>query len=67
MARLPGKGGQEEQALLLHCEHMDVVPAGAAAWEVHAFVAESKNGRVYGRGASDMESRLPVMPSPWST
>lgn len=36
--------------------HIDVVPLGARAWSMDPFAADTKEGRVYGRGASDMKS-----------
>ena len=39
--------------------HTDVVPPGdAAAWTVDPFAAEIRDGRLYGRGASDMKSAI---------
>ncbi len=59
LARLPGDGRSERP--LVFCGHMDVVPAGGAAWEVDPFGAEVREGRIYGRGASDMKSGLVAM------
>ncbi|MEZ5853805.1 MAG: M20 family metallopeptidase [Hyphomicrobiaceae bacterium] len=36
--------------------HIDVVPLGARAWSMDPFAADTADGRVYGRGASDMKS-----------
>jgi succinyl-diaminopimelate desuccinylase len=36
--------------------HLDVVPLGGAAWQHAPFGAEIADGRLYGRGASDMKS-----------
>jgi succinyl-diaminopimelate desuccinylase len=36
--------------------HVDVVPLGAATWSRDPFAAEIADGRLYGRGASDMKS-----------
>lgn len=39
--------------------HTDVVPVGeATAWTSDPFAAEIKDGRLYGRGASDMKSAI---------
>jgi succinyl-diaminopimelate desuccinylase len=54
LARLPGNGGGS----LMLCGHMDVVPVGGSAWDVEPFAAELRDGRIYGRGASDMKSGL---------
>ncbi|WP_210529698.1 M20 family metallopeptidase [Rubellimicrobium arenae] len=48
--------GSEERSLLL-CGHVDVVPIGdPAQWTVEPFGGETKDGRLYGRGAVDMKS-----------
>lgn len=57
MVRLPGKN----PGALLFTGHMDVVPvspAEAARWETDPFCPVIKDGRLYGRGASDMKSGL---------
>ncbi len=39
--------------------HSDVVPVGDAnAWSVDPFAADIRNGRLYGRGASDMKTGI---------
>lgn len=38
--------------------HTDVVPAAGQAWTVPPFAATVKDGRIYGRGASDMKGFL---------
>ena len=39
--------------------HTDVVPVGdESAWSLDPFVATEKNGKLYGRGASDMKSAI---------
>jgi succinyl-diaminopimelate desuccinylase len=52
VARLPGKG--KGKVLLLN-GHIDVVPPGED-WTVDPFGAEIRDGRIYGRGTSDMKS-----------
>src|SRR6266702_3542113 len=42
-------------ALLVH-GHLDVVPADPAAWQVHPFSGEVRDGVVWGRGAVDMKN-----------
>lgn len=54
LARLPGNGAGS----LMLCGHMDVVPVGGSAWDTEPFAAELRDGRIYGRGASDMKSGL---------
>ena len=36
--------------------HLDTVPLGAQPWAVDPFAATIENGKLYGRGASDMKS-----------
>ncbi len=58
-----GNGGQEEAepgALLLH-GHLDVVPADPAAWTVHPFSGEIRDGVLWGRGAVDMKNADAVL------
>src|SRR5690625_1185160 len=40
---------------------MDVVPAGKKEWIVDPFSADKINGKIYGRGASDMKGGLTVL------
>jgi acetylornithine deacetylase len=56
VGRLPGTG---DGASLMFNGHIDVVPVGDPdAWTDHPFVGETKNGRLYGRGACDMKAGL---------
>ncbi len=50
VARLNGRGGARPIILL---NHLDVVPASAAEWEVPPFAGTVRDGYVYGRGALD--------------
>jgi len=38
--------------------HLDTVPLGRAAWSVDPFAGEIRDGRLYGRGASDMKAGI---------
>jgi succinyl-diaminopimelate desuccinylase len=38
--------------------HIDTVPLGNAAWEHEPFSAHESEGRIYGRGASDMKAGI---------
>jgi acetylornithine deacetylase/succinyl-diaminopimelate desuccinylase-like protein len=63
VARIGGTGarrGAQEGALLLH-GHLDVVPADPAAWSVHPFSGEIRDGVLWGRGAVDMKNADAVL------
>ena len=61
VARISGTGeGTQEGALLLH-GHLDVVPADPAAWSVHPFSGEIRDGVLWGRGAVDMKNADAVL------
>jgi succinyl-diaminopimelate desuccinylase len=53
VARLGGRDGMPP---LCFTGHIDTVPLGAASWSVDPFAGEIKDGRLYGRGSSDMKS-----------
>jgi succinyl-diaminopimelate desuccinylase len=57
-ARLKGSG--ERKALLLN-GHLDVVPTGQVPWKYPPFEPHIKDGKLYGRGSSDMKSGLAAM------
>ncbi len=57
IARLPGK--RKGKTLLLN-GHIDVVPPGEG-WTVDPFGGEVKDGKIYGRGTSDMKSGIASM------
>lgn len=59
IARLPGNDAGNGSLIL--CGHMDVVPVGGSAWDMEPFAAERCDGKIYGRGASDMKSGLVAM------
>lgn len=40
--------------------HTDVVPVNGQAWDTDPFMAIEKQGRIYGRGASDMKSFIAI-------
>lgn len=51
--------GNKPGPVLAFAGHMDVVPLGEGAWDVEdPFGAEEVNGRIYGRGSSDMKAGL---------
>jgi succinyl-diaminopimelate desuccinylase len=49
-------GGEEGRLPICFSGHTDVVPLGAAPWTVAPFGGEIADGRIYGRGSSDMKS-----------
>ncbi|ADW70257.1 M20/M25/M40 family metallo-hydrolase [Granulicella tundricola] len=55
VARLKGDGSKKPVLLLAH---EDVVPVDRAHWTVEPFGAETRDGVLYGRGASDDKSPL---------
>ncbi|MDK2784771.1 MAG: succinyl-diaminopimelate desuccinylase [Bacillota bacterium] len=53
ISRLPGRG---QAPALLYAGHLDTVPPGeTAAWTHDPYGGELSDGRLYGRGASDMK------------
>ncbi|MBN2751157.1 MAG: M20 family metallopeptidase [Rhodospirillaceae bacterium] len=48
--------GDPDTAPLAFTGHIDTVPLGAVAWSEDPFAGEIKDGRLYGRGSSDMKS-----------
>ena len=48
-------GGTESVAPICFTGHIDVVPLGAAPWSHDPFAGETSEGRLYGRGSSDMK------------
>lgn len=53
---LASVGGSPEKPPLCFTGHIDTVPLGAAAWNRDPFAGEISDGRLYGRGSSDMKS-----------
>jgi succinyl-diaminopimelate desuccinylase len=49
-------GGSADKRPLCFSGHLDVVPLGAAPWSVAPFGADIADGKVYGRGSSDMKA-----------
>jgi succinyl-diaminopimelate desuccinylase len=54
------KGSGEKPALVFN-GHLDVVPPGDLPWSYEPFGGIQVNGRLYGRGTSDMKSGLMAM------
>src|SRR5499433_3785889 len=49
-------GGASGKPAIGFTGHLDTVPLGAQPWSVDPLAAEIKNGKLYGRGSSDMKS-----------
>ena len=49
-------GGNPTRSPLCFTGHVDVVPLGAAPWSRDPFAADITEGKLYGRGSSDMKS-----------
>lgn len=58
IARLRGDGSRGGAVVLLN--HTDVVPAEPEFWQVDPFAGEIVDGRVYGRGVTDMKGYAAV-------
>lgn len=52
------RGGRAGRKPLCFTGHMDTVPLGAAPWKRDPYAGEIVEGRLYGRGASDMKSGI---------
>jgi succinyl-diaminopimelate desuccinylase len=48
-------GGRQDKLPLCFSGHADVVPLGAAPWHVAPFGADIADGKIYGRGSTDMK------------
>lgn len=55
IGRITGSG---EAPPLILCGHLDTVPIGEAPWRFDPFAAEIAEGKIWGRGTSDMKSGL---------
>jgi succinyl-diaminopimelate desuccinylase len=51
-------GGRADSSPLCFTGHLDTVPLGARAWSRDPLAGEIAEGRLYGRGSSDMKSGL---------
>ncbi|HHB1781355.1 ArgE/DapE family deacylase [Listeria monocytogenes] len=61
-ASLVSEIGSSDEKVLAFSEHMDVVDAGdVSKWKFPPFEAAEHEGKIYGRGATDMKSGLAAM------
>jgi succinyl-diaminopimelate desuccinylase len=58
VARLKGSG---RKPALLYNGHLDTVPVGSEKWDHEPFGGEIADGKIWGRGASDMKGGLAAM------
>ncbi len=49
-------GGKADRLPLGFTGHLDTVPLGAQPWSVDPFAAQIADGKLYGRGSSDMKA-----------
>jgi len=55
------RGGSDEKLPLCLTGHLDTVPLGNEPWTVDPFAGEIRDGRVYGRGTTDMKGGVAAM------
>jgi succinyl-diaminopimelate desuccinylase len=61
IAGLIARTGAPGDGSLLLSGHVDTVPVDDSTWSVDAFGGDVSDGRIYGRGASDMKSGVAAM------
>ncbi|MBD3892940.1 succinyl-diaminopimelate desuccinylase [Hydrogenophaga sp.] len=62
VSNLWARRGNGQQPTLVWAGHTDVVPTGPlGAWHSDPFTPSQRDGRLYGRGASDMKTSLAAM------
>jgi succinyl-diaminopimelate desuccinylase len=54
-------GGKPDALTLCMTGHLDTVPLGAARWSADPFAGDIGDGRIYGRGSSDMKGGVAAM------
>ena len=59
VAHSPATGG--ERGAIVLSGHLDTVPFGSAVWQHDPTAADIADGKLYGRGASDMKSGVAAM------
>lgn len=58
---LDGLNGSQRAKPICFTGHIDTVPLGAANWSVDPFTGEVVDGKLYGRGSTDMKSGVAAM------
>ena len=53
--------GSDNEKPICFTGHLDTVPLGAAEWAKNPFAAETSEGKLFGRGSSDMKSGIAAM------
>ncbi len=61
MTVIAEKGLAEDVPPLVMTGHLDTVPLGASPWKEQPFAGTIREGRLYGRGASDMKGGVAAM------
>lgn len=55
------KGCSPDVPAIVFTGHFDTVPLGAKEWSVGPFAGKAQNGKLYGRGSSDMKGGVAAM------
>jgi len=55
------RGCNNDEAPIIFSGHFDTVPLGTKDWTVDPFGGEIKNGKLFGRGSSDMKGGIAAM------
>lgn len=53
-------GNLESKNILLLTGHLDVAPAKKEEWDTNPYIAEEKEGKIYGRGSCDMKGGIAI-------
>lgn len=54
-------GGRDDKLPICLTGHLDTVPLGSQPWSVDPFLCEIREGRIYGRGTTDMKGGVAAM------
>lgn len=53
-------GNLNSKNILLLTGHLDVAPSNVEEWDSNPYIAEEKEGRIYGRGSCDMKGGIAI-------